>query len=59
MVKCLPYCHFLSYCTDEDKPFISKLSLLFPIVAVGTSKLIMVLVILFIIMYSFSTIKIS
>lgn len=55
----LQYCHFLNYSTDEDKPFISKLSLLFLMLSVWTSVLIMVPVIWFTIMYNFSTIKIS
>lgn len=53
----LQYCHFLNYCTNEDRPFISKLSLLFPVVTVRTSILIVVLVIWFIVMHNFSTIK--
>lgn len=55
--RVLQYCHFLNYSTNEDKPLINKLNLLFLVLTLWASVLIMLLVIWFISMYNFSTIK--
>lgn len=48
---------FLNYNTNEDKPFVSKQSLLFLMLTLWTSVVIMVLVTSFIVMYNFPIIK--